>query len=68
MILFKETVMPSNHDNAADLKHTNSIRMTDEVNQRIDYLAKCNCSILFIFFDINRLFISFGMNLPFPKN
>jgi hypothetical protein len=40
MIMFKETVILSNHDNVGDLQHTSSMPMTDEVYQQIDYLAQ----------------------------
>jgi hypothetical protein len=40
MIMFKETVILSNHDTAGDLQCTSSICMTDEVHQQIDYLVQ----------------------------
>jgi hypothetical protein len=40
MIVFKETVVPLNHDEAVDFKHSKSICITDEVHLQIDYLAQ----------------------------
>jgi hypothetical protein len=40
MIVFKETLVPSNHYEVVDLKHSKSICITNEVHQQIDYLAK----------------------------
>jgi hypothetical protein len=42
MIVFKETVVPSNHDEVVDLKHLKSIHITDEVHKQIDYLSQCH--------------------------
>jgi hypothetical protein len=39
MIMFKESVILSNDDNAGDLQHTSSIHMSDRVHQQIDYMA-----------------------------
>jgi hypothetical protein len=39
-ILFKETLLPPSHDESVGLKRSASIRITNEVHQRIDYLAK----------------------------
>jgi hypothetical protein len=42
MIVFKETLVPSNHNEAVNLKMSTSIHITNEVHQRIDYLAKAS--------------------------
>jgi hypothetical protein len=39
-ILFKETLLPPSHDESVGLKRSASICITNEVHQRIDYLAK----------------------------
>ena len=39
-ILFKETMLPPSHDDSVGLKRSASIRITNEVHERIDYLAK----------------------------
>jgi hypothetical protein len=39
-ILFKETLLPPSHDEAVGLKRSQSICITNEVHQRIDFLVK----------------------------
>jgi hypothetical protein len=51
MIVFKETLVLSNHNEAVDLKTSTSIPITNEVHQWIDYLEKHHL------FDQNYVFV-----------